>query len=81
MAAAMTRRGRSLERVAARLEALSPVAVLARGYALIYRVGDTSDRARRADNLIGGDLGRRKNSRAAGAGLVLKAEVTETGPE
>ena len=39
----VTERGRLLDHLAARLQALSPVAVLARGYALVYTLKETPD--------------------------------------
>lgn len=72
----MQRKG-SVDRVSARLEALSPLAVLARGYALLYNLAGTTGEA---DGLIrsSGDtsVGRRVWARLARGSLL--AEVTET---
>ena len=84
MAASMTRRSRGLEQVAARLEALSPVAVLARGYALVYRMEDRmEDRAGELTGLItsSAEISAGGRIRARLAQGWLTAEVTETGQE
>ena len=71
------RRAGSLDRMAARLQALSPLAVLARGYALLYNVEGT---AREGGGLITSSTdtrpGRRIRARLAQGSLI--AEVTET---
>lgn len=65
------RRRLRLEHTAARLEALSPVAVLARGYALVYSIDGTLLRA--ADAVRPGE-----NIRARLGSGALTATVTET---
>ncbi len=81
----VVRKGGALDRMAARLEALSPLAVLARGYALLYHVndGDGQGTAGEPGGLITSSTdtapGRRIRARLAEGSLM--AEVTETEQE
>ena len=73
----VVRKAGSLERVTARLQALSPLAVLARGYALVYNVeGTTGEGGGLITSSTDTRPGRRIRARLAQGSLI--AEVTET---